>query len=119
MICKFFQIYVLQISIFNNWNSTSDFVALQFFMYSKRYEIFHDKLCVDFDGKETIQFWHCHKLGGNQKWTHKKASLCYLWRIQIYAVKLELGLKCNALNKRNLGTKGSRIKISHKQPVQE
>eukprot|EP00795_Rhopilema_esculentum_P014777 gene14777-5883_t len=44
----------------------------QFFMYSKRYEIFHDKLCVDFDGKETIQFWHCHKLGGNQKWTHKK-----------------------------------------------
>eukprot|EP00112_Aurelia_sp_Birch-Aquarium-sp1_P019291 Seg4740.1 transcript_id=Seg4740.1/GoldUCD/mRNA.D3Y31 product="Polypeptide N-acetylgalactosaminyltransferase 5" protein_id=Seg4740.1/GoldUCD/D3Y31 len=44
----------------------------QFFMFTKKNEIWHDTSCLDYAGDGKIQMWPCHKQGGNQKWIHKK-----------------------------------------------
>eukprot|EP00795_Rhopilema_esculentum_P014779 gene14779-5885_t len=44
----------------------------QFFMLTKKNEIWHDSLCLDFSGNGKAQLWPCHKMGGNQKWLHQK-----------------------------------------------
>ncbi len=44
-------------------------------MLTKKNEIWHDSLCLDFSGGEKAQLWPCHKQGGNQKWIHEKVGL--------------------------------------------
>ena len=42
-------------------------------MLTKKKEIWHDSLCLDFAGEgEKAQLYPCHKQGGNQEWIHKK-----------------------------------------------
>ena len=41
-------------------------------MLTKKNEIWHDSLCLDYSGTGKAQLWPCHKLGGNQKWIHEK-----------------------------------------------
>ena len=46
-------------------------------MYTKKYEIWHDSLCLDLSSAATdakAVLWQCHKLGGNQKWLHVKVN---------------------------------------------
>ena len=57
---------------------------LQFFMLTKKNEIWHDSLCLDYSGNDKAQLWPCHKMGGNQKWIHKKVTdLIFLLLIHI------------------------------------
>jgi len=47
----------------------------QFFIFTKRSEIWHDSLCLDLDNhadSAKVKMWSCHKQGGNQEWIHKK-----------------------------------------------
>ena len=47
----------------------------QFFIYTRKYEFWHDDLCIDLESGRTdakAQMWPCHKMGGNQKWKHAK-----------------------------------------------
>jgi len=56
----------------------------QFFMLTRKYEIWHDTLCLDFSGLAKAQLWPCHRLGGNQKWVHVQGGL----------IKHEVSEKC-------------------------
>lgn len=50
---------------------------MQFFMFTKNYEFWHDEVCLDLvDGNPDtkVKLYTCHGLGGNQKWEHEKAS---------------------------------------------
>ena len=50
---------------------------MQFFMFTKNYEFWHDEVCLDLvDGNQNtkVKLYTCHGLGGNQKWEHEKAS---------------------------------------------
>lgn len=50
---------------------------MQFFMFKKNYEFWHDEVCLDLvDGNPNtkVKLYTCHGLGGNQKWEHEKAS---------------------------------------------
>lgn len=52
---------------------------MQFFMFTKKYEFWHDEVCLDLvDGNPNtkVKLYTCHGLGGNQKWEHEKASRC-------------------------------------------
>ena len=44
-------------------------------MLTKKNEIWHDSLCLDYSGTGKGKLWPCHKLGGNQKWIHKKVRI--------------------------------------------
>ncbi|XP_066912297.1 polypeptide N-acetylgalactosaminyltransferase 13-like isoform X1 [Clytia hemisphaerica] len=47
----------------------------QFFIFTKRKEIWHDGLCVDLDSHADtakVKMWSCHKQAGNQEWIHQR-----------------------------------------------
>jgi len=47
----------------------------QFFIFTKKFEIWHDSLCLDLSDSSAAakaKLWPCHKQGGNQKWEHTK-----------------------------------------------
>lgn len=50
----------------------------QFFIFTKKSEIWHDALCLDLDSSSAsanAKLWPCHKQGGNQKWVHDENGL--------------------------------------------
>ncbi|XP_029198465.2 polypeptide N-acetylgalactosaminyltransferase 13-like [Acropora millepora] len=45
----------------------------QFFMYTKKDELWHDELCLDLISPGSkVKLYTCHGQGGNQKWSHQR-----------------------------------------------
>ena len=68
---------------------------MQFFMFTKNYEFWHDEVCLDLvDGNPNtkVKLYTCHGLGGNQKWEHEKASAKYYKSIIEWMI---FGFNCN------------------------